>query len=101
MDEYLKELTEIKHEITHLQEFGKSSVIALNNILARYDGVIEQLFYINQPGYQRSIKTIQIIEKKMLVVKSQGMPIAIKRTQYIKVKQMLLRSIGRDLVNET
>ncbi|MDN3551240.1 hypothetical protein [Mucilaginibacter aquaedulcis] len=96
---YHQELLEIKNEISGLKEVCQADVATLERSLARYDGVIEHLSTVNLPGYLQSVGTIQFIEKKMPVIKSKGMLIAIKRNAFVKVRRMLLRSIERDLAN--
>lgn len=99
MDDIESELIETRIQLNHLRLFSNANAVLLQQILERYDGIVEQLFDLNKVLYLQSSKNISFVEPKMNLLFLLTTSIKNKRNNFNKSKFRLLLSVNEDINN--
>jgi len=99
MDDIEIELSQTRFELNRLRLFSAANAILLQRILERYDGVVEQLFDLDQILYLQSTKNISFVEPKMNLLFLSTTSTKNKEYNYNQSKFRLLLSVNDDISN--
>jgi capsule polysaccharide export protein KpsE/RkpR len=98
MDQIENELMKIRTQLNTLGYFSKPNAIKLRFILERYDGIVEQLYAIDQQLYAQSKINVLFVERKMKLLLD-GFSLETKKNSFNISKRCISRSLTNDLFN--
>ncbi|WP_183560315.1 hypothetical protein [Mucilaginibacter sp. SP1R1] len=97
MSDYISELNELKILFDDLGNYSLTNAYMLQVLLERYDGVVEQLFCINDKIFQPSVETITEVEDDLRLMLGDGLPSVKKKMLFEKNKFKLKIAVNTDI----
>lgn len=97
MLDYSAELNELKDLFNDLGSYSKTNAYMLQILLERYDGVIEQLYCMNNKMFKASVEIITEIESDLTLIGSDEIPSFKKKMLFEKNKFKLKIAVYKDI----
>jgi hypothetical protein len=97
MEDYLGELNELKALFNDLGNYSAANAYMLQILLERYDGVVEQLFNINNKVFRSSVEIISEVEVDLGFMASEELPSFKKKMLFEKNKFKLKVAVNNDI----
>ena len=97
MADYLGELNELKVLFNDLGNYSATNAYMLQILLERYDGVVEQLFNINNKVFRSSVEIISEVEVDLGFMASNELPSFKKKMLFEKNKFKLKIAVYKDI----
>ncbi|MBB6107459.1 NAD(+)/NADH kinase [Mucilaginibacter lappiensis] len=97
MLDYIDELNELKELFDDLGNYSKINAYMLQVLLERYDGVVEQLYCINDQVFRSSVATIIEAENELSVLMNDELP-SVKKKLIFEINKFKLKiAVNSDL----
>ncbi|MDR6941510.1 hypothetical protein [Mucilaginibacter pocheonensis] len=97
MLDYLAELNELKDLFNDLGNYSKTNAFMLQILFERYDGVIGQLYNINNKMFKSSVDIITEIENDLNILGGTEIPSFKKKMLFEKNKFKLKIAVYKDI----